>query len=242
MRAAGRRRGNTPHREVDSSDWERCRGTQSYGRSSGANARSSSAEQERGSGTRARSSRVSARSRVVSRLCWQQQSRRPGGTRQGPGRKTQGRRWGRQAKATATPGRQTPKTSTTPRRARGRGTREATAGDRTVATPQRTGEGDPEKPTPALATRDTPQGEPGTREIWGGASTFTQARHHSSESTTHQVSIRPPSSRRHGLNRPIRPHRSGSRALPLLAETPCLCLGSSRVLYSCGPATIQHAT
>ncbi len=85
----------------------------------------------------------------------------------------QGRRWSRQAEPTATPGRQTPKISTTPRRARSRATREATAGDRTVATPQRTGESNPENERPATASRDTPQGEPGTQRNWGGASAFT---------------------------------------------------------------------
>ena len=52
----------------------------------------------------------------------------------------QGRRWSRKAKRVATSGRQTPKISTIPRRAWTRGTRDATAGDRTVATPQRTRE------------------------------------------------------------------------------------------------------
>lgn len=72
----------------------------------------------------------------------------------------QGRRWSREAKRTATAGRQTPKTNTTPRRAWKRGTRDATAGDRTVATPQRTRESNPETEPPAHASRDTPQGDP----------------------------------------------------------------------------------
>lgn len=36
VRAGGHLRGKTPHREVDSSGWERRRGTKSYGRRSGA--------------------------------------------------------------------------------------------------------------------------------------------------------------------------------------------------------------
>jgi hypothetical protein len=75
----------------------------------------------------------------------------------------QGRRWSRKAKRTATAGRQTPKTNTTPRRAWARGSRDATAGDRTVATPQRTRESNPETEHPAHASREPPKGDPGTQ-------------------------------------------------------------------------------
>jgi hypothetical protein len=86
VRAAGRCRGKTPYREVDSSGWERRRGEQSYGRRIEVEGRRTSADPEPRSGSSARSSRVSARSWVVPRPRWKQRSRRPGGTRQGPGR------------------------------------------------------------------------------------------------------------------------------------------------------------
>lgn len=86
VRAAGRDRGNATYREVDSSGWERRRGSKSYGRMSGAKGRQSFADLGGQTGARTRSSRVRARSWVVSRLYWQQQNRRPDGRRQGPGR------------------------------------------------------------------------------------------------------------------------------------------------------------
>jgi hypothetical protein len=86
VRAAGRCRGKTPYREVDSSGWERRRGERSYGRRAVAEGWRTSAGSARRSGSSAKSSRVSARSRVVSRPRWKQRGRRPGGTRQGSGR------------------------------------------------------------------------------------------------------------------------------------------------------------
>jgi hypothetical protein len=78
--------GETPHREVDSSGWERRRGSKSYGRRSGTKGRPSLVAPEDQTGARTRSSRVRARSWVVSRPFWQQQDRRPDGRRQGPDR------------------------------------------------------------------------------------------------------------------------------------------------------------